>query len=108
MLLQGNLVAVARGEISKKKKKPCTFINSFFGKRDADGLFLETTAVDCWLPAEEADKLKFGMTVKGLLDVNGDFVMLREFTLNNQVYIVGEDKIANLKTAVADEKKSKA
>ena len=96
MLVVGKLWPIARGRESKSGKMPVTFIVSHFGARDKDGLFLETTAVDCWVPSETATTFKFGVNVDGLLDINGDMVMLKEFSVGGKTYTVSDKGLAEL------------
>ena len=96
MLVRGNLYPIARGQKSKSGKMPVTFINSYYGARDKDGLFVETTAVDCWASAEVAMNFKFGEKVDGLLDINGEITMLKEFSVGGKTYSVSDKGLAEL------------
>ncbi len=96
MLVRTNLYPVARGQKSKSDKMPVTFISSYYGARDKDGLFMETTAVDCWVDVKVATVFKFGEKIDGLLDVNGEIMLLKEFVVDGKTYAVSDKGLAKL------------
>lgn len=94
MLVRTNLYPVARGAAGKSGKQPVTFIASYYGKKDSDGLHTETQAVDCWIPQNVASVLKANSVIDGLLNINGDFLSLKSFVLDGKTYTIGNNKEA--------------
>ena len=68
------------------------------GSKDHDGLFTEPASINCWMPAEVGAVLKAGTPVDGLVNVNGDFIGLREFDLNGKTYKVTKTDDSNVST----------
>lgn len=105
MLVRANIFPVARSpKATKKGSKEVTFINSYYGKKDDDGLFSETKTVSCWMPQSAADVLKANMKVDALLDIMGEIIMLREFTVAGKLYTVNDNGQADLSGEPEDEK----
>lgn len=109
MVVRTNLYPVARGAASKKSgKRPVTFIASYYGIKDKDGFFVETTAVDCWLPGPAADILKSGMVVEALVDINGEMTIVKDFSVNGTRFLVsGKEAEAEDLPFPAEKEKSK-
>lgn len=98
MLLRSNLYPVARSAASKTGKTQVLFVVSYYGSKDHDGLFTEPASINCWIPAEVGAVLKAGTPVDGLVNVNGDFIGLREFDLNGKTYKVTKTDDSNVST----------
>lgn len=101
MIVQTNLYPVCRGKASKSGKVPMTFVSSWYGQKDSDGFFVETSVVSPWLPSEIAAKIDKGSVLTGVIDVNGDYVSLKEITCCGEVYVLGRDSA--VKDVTADE-----
>lgn len=98
MLSRTNLYPIARSAASKTGKTQVVFIASYYETKDADGLFTEPSTINCWMPAEIGSVLKSGTPVDGLININGDFIGLREFNLNGKTYKVTKTDDSNVPT----------
>ena len=94
MLLEGKLYPVCRSDASKSGKKNTVFVVSFSGEKDATGLFKDCGTVSGWLPGDAAEQLRSGNPIKGKIDINGDFVMLKSVTIGNTEYTLGKEGAA--------------
>lgn len=91
MIVYTNLYPICRGKATKSGKVPTTFVSSYYGEKDNDGLFNETSTVTTWLPAEVATKLKAGSSIQGVIDVNGEYIILKEVSVDQKRYKLGKD-----------------
>ncbi len=91
MIVLTNLYPVCRGKATKSKKVQMTFVSSYYGEKGDDGLFVETSTVNIWLPADVAFKIKAGQRYQGVIDVNGEMVISKEITVDGLVYKLGKE-----------------
>lgn len=91
MIVLTNLYPICRGKATKSGKVPVTCVSSFYGEKDRDGLFNETSTVSTWLPADVAGKFKSGTFFQGVVDVNGEYVILKEVTIDGVRYKLGKE-----------------
>lgn len=91
MIVLTNLYPICRGKATKSKKVQMTFVSSYYGEKGDDGLFVETSTVSIWLPADVAVKVKAGQCYQGVIDVNGEMVISKEITVEGTRYKLGKE-----------------
>jgi hypothetical protein len=94
MLVQGKVVAVARGAATKPKaadktsKRHVLFVPSLFVEHDEDGFLTEVAAADVWLEAADGAKLRPNVAYPCIMDIGansqGQTIGLKQITIDGR------------------------